>query len=193
MTQTQPACKALLAILFAAFLSSSRAIAAVPSLEWDPNPEPYVVGYNVYIGEKSRVYTRVIDVGQQTSVPLTNLNPGVTYYFAVTAYDTSRLESPFSDEVSYTPRIDGTNAFLIPFAMTMEGGNALIRFPNIPGHMCRIVASSDLFAWEEIHSLRVPDDRVIEYVDANPELRAQRFFRVVAAPVASASSTIVAY
>jgi hypothetical protein len=190
MTQTQPTCKALIFFLFAAFLSFTKALAAVPSLEWDPNPEPYVIGYNVYVGEKSRVYTRVIDVGPQTSVPLTNLNPGVTYFFAVTAYDTSRLESPFSDEVSYTPRVDGTNSFLIPFAMIMAEGNPVVRFPSIPEHICRVVASSDLSAWEEIHSVRVPDSRVIEYVDANPEVRAQRFFRVVAVPVPSATTLL---
>ena len=30
----------------------------VPSLEWDPNPEPYIAGYNVYTGGSSRNYTR---------------------------------------------------------------------------------------------------------------------------------------
>jgi fibronectin type 3 domain-containing protein len=42
----------------------------------------------------------VVDVGNVTAYAVTNLGVGTTYYFAVTAYNTSGVESSFSNEVS---------------------------------------------------------------------------------------------
>lgn len=99
------------------------------TLIWCPNTEPELAGYKVYYGSGIatnwqptiydtnftpcpsvvllrgtnwfRQYTNTIDVGNQTNCIITNLIPGLTYFFAVTAYDTARLESEPSDEVSY--------------------------------------------------------------------------------------------
>jgi hypothetical protein len=71
-------------------------------LAWDPSPDPTVVGYNAYYGSDSGVYTNRIDVGNVTSVVISNLSQGITYYFAVTAYNGAGLESDPSAEVSYT-------------------------------------------------------------------------------------------
>src|SRR5207237_63800 len=98
-------------LLSAIFGSIFNLAGAIPTLEWDPNPESYVTGYKFYCGEKSRAYDQIIDVGERTSVALTNLVPGLTYYFAITAYAADRSESPLSDELSYTVRIDGATAF----------------------------------------------------------------------------------
>jgi fibronectin type 3 domain-containing protein len=82
-------------------------------LEWDRNSETNVAGYRMYWGTQSRTYRNVLDVGQNILGEIRGLVPGVTYFFAVTAYDTDGLESDFSDEVSYTPP-NGTNAVVIP-------------------------------------------------------------------------------
>jgi PKD repeat protein len=37
-----------------------------------------------------------------TTIAVNGLNEGTTYYFAVTAYDTAKLESVYSNEVSFT-------------------------------------------------------------------------------------------
>jgi hypothetical protein len=81
------------------------------SLQWDANREPDVGGYKVYYGTNSRVYFASVDVGNTTTTTIGNLTPGVTYYFAATAYNTSRLESDCSNEVSYCPQFlpNGTN------------------------------------------------------------------------------------
>ena len=72
------------------------------TLAWDPSPDTSISGYRLYEGVASRTYTTVIDVGHETMATVSNLTSGVTYYFAVTAYDTNGLESDYSDEVSYT-------------------------------------------------------------------------------------------
>jgi hypothetical protein len=87
----------LAAIAFAAPLNAASTV----TLGWNPNPEPDIAGYKVYLGISSRTYTSVVDAGNQTSQALSNLVPGATYYFAATAYNTSGLESAFSSEVSY--------------------------------------------------------------------------------------------
>lgn len=80
-------------------IASAHAEQAI--LTWDANTEPYLGGYKVYYGTVSKNYASNIDVGKQTSYTVSGLQGGVTYYFAVTAYDTSySLESGYSNEVS---------------------------------------------------------------------------------------------
>jgi len=61
-----------------------------------------LAGYKVYTGISSGNYTQNIDVGNVTSYTATNLSAGTTYYFAVTAYDTSGNQSSFSNEINRT-------------------------------------------------------------------------------------------
>jgi hypothetical protein len=73
-------------------------------LAWDASPDPAVTGYWVYYGTRSGIYENHSDTGSVSSNPvsysLTGLVKGQTYYIAVTAYDTYRNESDFSNEVS---------------------------------------------------------------------------------------------
>jgi hypothetical protein len=168
------------ALLFLSFTCAISCTANVPTLEWDPNPEPYIAGYNVYTGEMSRNYTRVIDVGMQTSLPLTNLNAGVTYFFAVTAYDAERLESPFSDEVLYTPAVDGASAVVLPCTFSYSREAQTVRFSGYAGQQCRIVASFDLLEWDEVSVVTLPDSGFGEYQDTAANIPTMRFYRVIA-------------
>ena len=67
---------------------------------WRANPESDVAGYRLYVGTASRVYAAYVDVGNVTQFRLTDLIRGMRYYFALTAYDSSGLESGFTPEVS---------------------------------------------------------------------------------------------
>ena len=69
-------------------------------LQWSPNIEPDVAGYKVYQGISPGGYGSPVDVGPVTSHTVENLQPGTTYYFSVTAYDTALNESGFAPEVS---------------------------------------------------------------------------------------------
>lgn len=71
------------------------------TLAWDPNPETNVAGYIMYYGSESRNYTNSVDVGNITTNMVCGLVDGVTYFFAVTAYNTDGMQSDYSDEVSY--------------------------------------------------------------------------------------------
>ena len=77
-------------------------------LTWNEVPEPGVKkrnsrikGYKVYIGTAPRNYTISIDVGGKTKHVFKHLHSG-TYYFAVTAYNDTGQESPYSAEVRKT-------------------------------------------------------------------------------------------
>ena len=72
------------------------------SLEWAESTGLNIAGYNMYYGISSGDYDDSIDVGNYTSITISDLDVGETYYFAVTAYDLDGNESGFSNEVSYT-------------------------------------------------------------------------------------------
>ena len=76
--------------------------AAQVTLAWDANTDPSIAGYKVYYGSSSRSYQVVIDVGKITTYTISNLQSGSAYYFATTDYNTSGLESGYSNEVSYS-------------------------------------------------------------------------------------------
>jgi len=92
----------LLVFLFIFSLFSHGAQAGQANLAWDPNTDLDLAGYKVYLGNASGNYQSNLDVGNKTSAMVTNLQEGATYYFAVTAYDSSRNESEYSNEVAYT-------------------------------------------------------------------------------------------
>ncbi len=75
-------------------------------LSWTPSatnidgtPLTDLAGYKVYYGTTSGGYSSSVDVGNVTSTKVGNLAKNVTYYFAVTAYDTAGNESIYSNEV----------------------------------------------------------------------------------------------
>jgi hypothetical protein len=76
--------------------------AAQVTFAWDASVS-MVDGYWLYYGPASGNYITRIDVGTATTYTITGLVSDQTYYFAVTAYDsTDNVESPFSNEVSIT-------------------------------------------------------------------------------------------
>lgn len=85
------------AILCIGFAANSHA--ANVNLSWSPNTDADLAGYKVYYGTASRTYGTPVNVGIVSAYTLTGLNAG-TYYFAVTAYDSSGNESAFSNEAS---------------------------------------------------------------------------------------------
>ncbi len=74
-------------------------------LSWSANSEPDLAGYNVYRatvagGPRTLVNTGLVTVTSLTDTGLTN---GTTYFYVVSAVDTSTNESAVSAEVSATP------------------------------------------------------------------------------------------
>ena len=77
---------------------------------WAANTEPDITGYNLYIGNFPRTYSQSLNVGLVTNYTLAGLVPGTTYYFALTALNTSGLESDFTPELTYQVPVIVTNA-----------------------------------------------------------------------------------
>jgi chitodextrinase len=73
------------------------------SLAWDAVVVSNLAGYRVYYGTAPGNYVQAsgagIGVGTATTYVVIGLNRGVRYYFAVTAFDASNNESPYSNEV----------------------------------------------------------------------------------------------
>jgi len=67
------------------------------TLTW--NPATSATGYKVYSGTGSNAYGAPVDVGNVATFQISNLQSGNTYYFAVTAYN-STGESGYSNQVS---------------------------------------------------------------------------------------------
>lgn len=100
------------------------------TLSWCPNTNSDLGGYRIYYGVGNitnwtpnviqntnsfcdnvvirsgsnwlRNYTSIINVGNNTSLTLTNLEYGITYYFALTSITTNGIESEYSNEEKYT-------------------------------------------------------------------------------------------
>ena len=92
-------------------LNANTVLAGSATLSWTPpttnvdsTPLTDLAGFKIYYGTSSGYYTQSIDINNTTttSYQVNNLTDGATYYFAVTAYDTSSNESGYSNEACRT-------------------------------------------------------------------------------------------
>jgi hypothetical protein len=95
-------------------------LAGSATLNWQPNEESDLAGYRVYYGTVSRIYGPALNVSTVTDHSFNDLEEGVTYYFAVTAFDTSGNESGYSTEVQKTIA-DGTPPVVSLSTPTSDG------------------------------------------------------------------------
>ena len=98
-------------VLFVFAITANIALAGSATLSWNANTETDLAGYKIYYGTSSRTgtdpktcglcgYQTSINIGNVRPYTISNLTNGQTYYFSVTAYDTSNNESAFSAQVS---------------------------------------------------------------------------------------------
>jgi hypothetical protein len=90
-------------------LATATCFASTIVLQWNPDTST-VAGYKVYYKADSSVAplngtgavqgASPIDVASQTTATITGLDPAHAYYFAVTAYNSAGVESPYSNVVS---------------------------------------------------------------------------------------------
>lgn len=96
-----------LAVLATVLFTSAPGFAGQATLSWNApttntngSSLTNLSGYKVYYGTTSKTYTNTLDVGKVTSYTISSLPDGYTYYFAVTAYNSSGTESAYSNEAS---------------------------------------------------------------------------------------------
>ena len=78
------------------------------SLSWSPptsntdnTPLTDLGGYKVYYGEHPTNYSTSVDIGNQTTYSAADLVEGKVYYFSVTAYNTSLIESELAPVLAW--------------------------------------------------------------------------------------------
>jgi len=83
-------------------LTLSVTAAGTATLSWNASTESDLAGYKVYQGTGSGTYGAPLTTLPKTttSYTATGLQNGTTYFFVITAYDSSGNESTFSNEVS---------------------------------------------------------------------------------------------
>lgn len=181
LTSTRGTAPLLSAIGFAFLVASvllpflpfhSTALAAQISIAWDANTEPDLSGYRVYYGTSSGQYTTSVDVGNNTHCVISGLAPGVTYYFAATAYDTEGNESGFSDEIVYS----------VPAAVPGPGPSSSVGDAGGGGGCFIATAAYGSYLAPEVMSLRRFRDQVL--LASAPGTAFVRFYYRVSPPIA---------
>jgi hypothetical protein len=100
--------RSLIITFLLVLLFSGNTFAAETTLGWQPNSEEHLTGYKIHYGLTSGNYTTVVDVGtppvQDNTVQaiISELEGNTTYYADATAYDAEGMESPYSEEVTWT-------------------------------------------------------------------------------------------
>jgi hypothetical protein len=159
---------------FSATLPASQSI----SLAWSPSTDTNVVGYNIYYGGASGIYTNEISAGNVTNITISGLVAGATYYFAATAYDSLGNESAFSPEISYLvpanlPAVQIRNGLAGQFILTVSGP---------PGQTYDVQASPDLSTWTVIGTVTPGAGGSLDFIDTNTANFPQRFYRTQLTP-----------
>jgi len=158
-----------LSTLSAVLLHSSVLAAASNAsitLGWDASSTTDIAGYRIYVGGSSLTYTNSVAVGDVTSGTVSNLVAGLTYYFAVTAYDVVGLESPFSGQIIYT--IPVVSATVARTQLKRTGARQFLLTGTSPaGYVYSVLASKDLKTWTLIGSVTATGAGSLSYTDSN--------------------------
>src|SRR5688572_25479905 len=120
----------LIAILSIPLAASLHAAGNV-TLAWDANTGPGISGYNVYYGGTLGNYTNKTAAGNVTSFSVVGLTEARTYYFVVTCYNSSGLESDFSSHVSYT--VPAPNSGPTISTINVTGNGPAITWSSVSG------------------------------------------------------------
>ena len=140
------------------------------TLVWGPSPSPDVVGYNIYYGVTSGVYTDEISAGNMTNLTIPGLLEGTTYYFAAQSVNSAGLQSVLSTQLSLTispAAILGSPVFStngLSFAVT-----------GVPGSNYVVQVSTNLINWTPLATNAAP----FQFTDPNAKYFKSRFYRVV--------------
>lgn len=163
-------------LLAFAICASASAAGQEISLGWNPSADTNVAGYAVYYGPKSGNYTNRIDVGTNTTAVITGLNLGAQYYFAVTAYNSTGLESPTSNEVLFSTVVR------LQLAMNPNPATgATLNFNAFSGHSYSVQGSPDLRNWTTLwKSSILTNNSSLSYTDVLTGSLTKRFYRIVA-------------
>jgi len=173
--------RVLVGILFLALLHNPVQVLGVtlPSsysitLAWNPSPSPDIIGYHLYYGTASGIYTNNIVLGNVTNVTVSGLSSGVIYYFAMTAVGPDGVESVLSNETSYRQELPGGAQMHI---QGVSGGLFVLTVSGTSGHAYEIQATQDFTDWTVIGTVTLDASGSLDFTDTNAAGFPQRFYR----------------
>lgn len=163
--------------------SPVRAVGATPpatnsvTLAWDASGGPSVTGYRVYYGQTSGSYSTSVVGGNVPTIRVDGLAEGVTYYFAVTAFTATGLESDFSNELSVT--VPETVPGGLVTIQIRAAANRVVTL-TVAGEVGRtydLQATPDFAAWTVIGTVTIGANGSVNFVDTNAGSSPKRFYR----------------
>lgn len=96
----------------------------IVDLDWNPNSERDIAGYNVYYSDSYNGEYKLLGSTQSTHYTDNGATNGKTWYYAVAAYDYNDNESELSyEDIHATPRPEGFNKVIYDY----------LKFPNNSG------------------------------------------------------------
>jgi hypothetical protein len=166
----------LLALLHSPLPAVSQTVSPGQSvtLGWTASTDTNVAGYDLYFGSASGDYTNEVSCGSATTATVSNLMPGATYYFAVTSYSLSGVESVFSGEVSYTVPAPpaGLQCSVTPAGQFVLSGTGLA------SQSYEIQATQDFQTWTVIGTVTVDGGGSLDFTDPDGPGFSSRFYRI---------------
>ncbi len=145
------------------------------TLAWDPSSDPDVTGYRLYEGGVSQVYTNTIDTGKATTVTVSGLVPGATYFFAVTAYTSIGLESPFSPQIAYTAAVPTRPKLAL---LLQSAKQAVLTGTGPAGYRYDILAGQGLTNWVVIGGVTNDASGAFRFTDPASATNKVRCYRL---------------
>lgn len=146
------------------------------TLAWDP--ESGVAGYKLYQGGATHGYTNSINAGTATQQTISGLTVGGIYYFAVTAYNSSGLESDYSTEVIYVATSGRPPSLAVLHLTKLAGRTMNINGAGTAGHVYEVQASQNLKSWTVLGNVTADSSGTINYTDTTAPSYPNRTYRV---------------
>ena len=155
------------------------------TLAWNPSPDKSVASYNIYYGKASGSYSSVVSATNASSITISGLVIGTTYYFAATSVDAVGDESGFSNETSYKVPFPAVSIPTTPVstnpiptaALTAPSKSANGQFgftvAGVTSRQYVVQASTNLVDWVFLQTNTAP----FTFVDVHAANFKQRFYR----------------
>ncbi|WP_129125867.1 Ig-like domain-containing protein [Geomonas oryzae] len=128
--------KRVLQLLLPLLLIPAAAFPSTVNLQWDPSTDPDLAGYRVYYQANSAALpfagrgavegAAPVDVSSSTTASISGLDPGSSYYFAVTAYNSSGAESAYSNVVQVKEMVPPVVDIAVSSATTTLSGTVSV-------------------------------------------------------------------
>ena len=118
-----------MAVLVLSLVVHTSCFATTVGLQWDANTEPTLAGYKVHYQADSSAQpfsSPPVTIQNQTTATISGLDSAHSYYFAITAYDTSGQESSYSNIVYVPEQLAPATSITYPANNTTVNGTVSI-------------------------------------------------------------------